>query len=150
LDSILDDFYARYHHAFLHAKGELATNQLLDILSVEAQDVILEFGCGSGATLVKIGSQCRFEELLAVDTSPIMVRRAQQRISLTGLSKRIRVQQLVGSTLPFVDERFNKIYVESVSGVQSDDQLKGSQEELYRVVEFDGTLVFNEMIWTKK
>lgn len=146
---ILDDYFARYNATFLHAKGERATNQLLDILNIEAEDKILEVGCGSGATLVKVASRHRFRQYEAVDVSIKMIYSAKRRLKFTRLFSLVSVNHIANNQLPFEDGTFSKVYVESVLGIQQGAKLADLLNEIFRVLKVNGKLVFNETIWTK-
>lgn len=50
--------------------------------------------------------------------------------------------------LPFEDNFFDSIYVESVLAIQSDENLESLIKELSRVLKPDGKILINEGIWT--
>lgn len=49
--------YSNSNTAFLHPKGKKATNELLKYLECKENKNVLEFGFGTGATLVYVNRQ---------------------------------------------------------------------------------------------
>jgi ubiquinone/menaquinone biosynthesis C-methylase UbiE len=139
-------FYGKINSPFLHAKGEEATEIILDLLKPRTGEKILEIGFGTGATLVKIAARSKGSFLYGVEGSEIMVRKASARMRLCQLNK-IQLGLYSGLFLPFADSSMDKLLVESVFAFQEIDQLKSMLAECFRVLKPGGKFFLNETIW---
>lgn len=142
------NYFGSTNTAYLHARGKVATQKLIEWLDLQSGEKIVEIGFGTGATLVQLASRYKDVALFGYELSELMFRKASKRISFCGLNKRITLQLLqTMNRFPAKDCSFDKIYVESVIGIQEDDHFVNLFKELYRVLKPGGTLVFNETIW---
>ncbi|MFN8348958.1 MAG: class I SAM-dependent methyltransferase [Spirosomataceae bacterium] len=142
------DYLAETHQPYLHAKGEAATELLLKWLDCRPGENVLEFGVGTGGTLVKVAAGYRQTRLWGVDISDKMLRKAGKRLMFCGLFKKVILQKTNGRHLEtFADNFFDKIYIESVLGIQEDATLTGLLAEFGRILKPKGKLVLNETLW---
>ncbi len=142
------EYYAKTSGSFLHARGPIATNKLIDFLEVKSGDKILEFGCGTGATLVRIATNFSQVELVGIDLSKDMLDSAKKRVKFSNLSGKVSLRRVKEvERLPFEDDTFDKVYVESVLGIQENSSLLNSITEIKRVLKKGGKLVMNETLW---
>lgn len=142
------DFYAKKHEAYLHARGAFATNILIEKLDCQPNEKILEIGFGTGATLVRLLSAYRDTEFYGIETSPLMYRKAISRMRFCGIKKRPQLQLIKNPAyLPFADNFFDKIYLESVLAIQEGREMAALLTEIYRALKPAGMLFLNEAIW---
>lgn len=141
------DFSARKGKGYLHPGGKKLTEVLITTLDLFQGARVLEVGCGTGATIVKIAKQYNTESV-AVDFSDSMLRSAKQRAWLNRVSKKITfVKVLSSEILPFEDNYFNVVYAESVLGIVNENELPKLVGEIFRVLKPGGKLVTNDAIW---
>ncbi|CAA0102399.1 Demethylrebeccamycin-D-glucose O-methyltransferase [BD1-7 clade bacterium] len=132
--NILKHFASTYEEG-LHAKGALSTQFLLTELEVQAGNNVLDFGCGSATSLVRLAATYPDCEIYGVDACETMLRSARSRLKFCGLSDVIHLTQIeAAQKLPFNDAFFDCIYIESVLAIQSDDSLPSLLTELSRVL----------------
>ena len=147
LPNILDH-YGHTNSAFLHARGAVATRHLAALLNGQPGEKILEFGFGTGSTTAFMAACFPQTFFYGVDISPIMFQKAGSRLRFCGLEKRCALYLVEkGAPLPFEDGFFDKIYVESVLGMQEGEDLADSIAEIERLLKPGGRLVLNETIW---
>lgn len=131
----------------LHPHSQVATEVLLTHLDLQDGQRILELGCGTGATLLQVAQQKQLW-LDGVDILPEMVEAAQKRIKLAGLRARITVQQVQpGERLPFAAATFDRVYAESVLGIQTAQRISQLFTDIHRVLKPEGLFLANEAIW---
>ncbi|MDI1355445.1 MAG: class I SAM-dependent methyltransferase [bacterium] len=141
-------YYGSINAAFLHAYAEAGTEFLLQELMATDDEIILELGCGTGGTLVKLKSRIPGLQLFGIDGSETMVSRSRSRLRFCGISPGISLQTVnLHNPLPFNDNTFHKIYAESVLGIQAGEQLQVIFCEILRVLKPGGKLVLNETVW---
>jgi ubiquinone/menaquinone biosynthesis C-methylase UbiE len=142
------DHYACIHAPFLHAYGEAGTEFLLRHLNPPADARILEIGFGTGATLCKIASRFRQVNLCGVEASPVMLRKAKNRLAWIGSAARVDLRVLnADATIPFSNNAFDFVYAESVFGIRDENEINKLLEEVKRLLGAGGTLYLNETVW---
>ncbi len=141
-------YYAQTHTAYLHARGAFATRLLAAQLDGRADEKVLEIGFGTGSTTVYMAAAFPQTAFYGVDISPLMFQKASARLRFCGLKKRCSLHLVTpGAALPFEDGFFDKIFVESVLGMQGGEDLAGAVAEIQRLLKPGGKLVLNETIW---
>jgi ubiquinone/menaquinone biosynthesis C-methylase UbiE len=134
---------------YLHPYGIRATEHLIDTLRINNRDRLLEIGCGTGDTMVRILSTYNVT-IDGIDVLPEMVKKAKQRLKITGLSSRGNVFIYDDrEPFPFEDNSYDKIYAESVLGFQNETNLMKLLNESYRVLKRNGLFTANDAIWKK-
>jgi ubiquinone/menaquinone biosynthesis C-methylase UbiE len=142
------DYFAEIHKPFLHAKGELATEHLINWIDCQPGETILEFGVGTGATLIKLLSRYRQTKFYGIDVSDLMIEKTTQRLKFCQLDKQAVIEKLEGVQINNIaDSYFDKIYVESVLGIQDDESLQTIIALFRRILKPSGKLLLNETIW---
>lgn len=144
-DKLLD-FFANIHAEGIHAKGELATKVLISNIELKPKDKVLELGCGTGATILKLSRLYPEVSFYGVDVSEKMVAKAKQRHRFCG-SNNVYIEQLKSLDFPFSEDFFDVIYCESVLAIQEGDNLKQMLSACKRVLKPNGKIIFNETIW---
>ena len=134
---------------FIHAKGEVGTEALLYRMNIQGTEQLLEIGCGTGGTLVKIKSRYPKVNLTGLDISQKMLDKARQRMYWCGLANKIDlVHYAQKSSLP--TDAFDVVYIESVLAILENDQLNEMLPFIKRVLNQDGLLFINETIWLEQ
>jgi ubiquinone/menaquinone biosynthesis C-methylase UbiE len=129
-----------------HMEGRSATDILHTLLHLETAEEVLEVGCGIGDGSVYIAKKynCR---VAAVDISEKMLSWAAQRAGREGVGDRITFQKADIRELPFEDNRFDAVIVESVMAFVEDKM--SAIRELIRVTRPGGYVGLNETYWIK-
>ncbi len=147
MNNILN-YFSKTHTPYLHAYTKKGTELLIEELNLNKNDTILEFGFGSGATLVKIKSIYPSITIYGLDISEMMLKKATSRLKFCGLYKNIELNQIsMPFKFPYSNNFFDKIYIESVLGIVDEQYLNTILIELFRVLKPQGKLVFNETVW---
>ena len=129
-----------------HLGGINATREMAKLCNIVAGMHILDIGCGVGR------SACRLAKMIGckvtgVDLSPRMVAWANERARKEKLTALVEFRQADAQSLPFEDEMFDALIVESVM-VFVPDRPKAMSEFL-RVVKPGGYIGLNESTWLK-
>lgn len=142
------NYFGEIHGAYLHAKGKVASRQLIELLDCQPDEQILEIGFGSGATLAQLAADFRKTKFYGIETSETMFGTAKKRIAFSLLTGSINLK-LVGkeNNIPFNDNFFDKVFAESVLAIQEVENLNQILLEIKRILKPDGTFILNETIW---
>ena len=142
------DYYGKTHASYLHANGKRATQQLINLLNPCPNERILEIGFGTGATLVTLASSYKHTKFFGYELSQNMFQIATRRIAFCFLKNTIKLVLLSQKNkFPDAENTFDKIYIESVLGIQEKEDFKSMLLEIKRVLKPNGVLIFNETIW---
>jgi ubiquinone/menaquinone biosynthesis C-methylase UbiE len=130
-----------------HMGGFEATDELHRLCHVDQASEVLEVGCGIGVGPAYIAKRfgCK---VVAVDISEKMLSWAQKRARREGVGDRITFRQAGISELPFEDDRFDAVIVESVLAFVEDKD--PAIRELIRVTKPGGYIGLNECFWTRE
>jgi SAM-dependent methyltransferase len=130
-----------------HMGGYEATDRLYRLCHLEEAQEVLEVGCGIGVGPAYIVEQfgCR---VVAVDISEKMLSWARQRARREGTVDRITFRRADIRELPFDDDRFDAVIVESVLAFIEDKE--ATIQELVRVTRPGGYVGLNESYWTRE
>jgi ubiquinone/menaquinone biosynthesis C-methylase UbiE len=143
------DHYGKTHSGFLHSYGEVATEFLIEKLDIQPNQNILEIGFGTGATLVKIASRFPKADYFGIELSDQMLEKARSRIKFCSLENKIALKKINSvEELNVFNSKMDKICIESVLGIQEDDNLKKMILKISELLKSQGKLVVNETIWT--
>jgi SAM-dependent methyltransferase len=137
---------ARLGTADIHPGTAAASDALLAALALEDGLAVLEIGCGTGTTLVRV-ARAAGVQLTGFDMLPEMLARAAQRIAAAGLAGRVDLVHGHAKDLPFADESFGRVYCESVIACHSDAVLRRTFAEIRRVLRPGGRFACNEEVW---
>jgi ubiquinone/menaquinone biosynthesis C-methylase UbiE len=141
------NYYGKTHTAYLHPKGKRATILLQEKLDCRKEEKVLEIGFGTGATLVDLASVHKQSTFFGVEVREVMYNKAAKRIRFSRLKNIRLLYNQYPLQLPFEDDFFDKLYVESVLAILEGQQLDQMIGEIRRVLKPGGRIVINEGIW---
>jgi len=133
---------------FFHAYGEKATETLINKLNICGQEKIVEYGYGTGATLVKLKSRYPSIELVGIELSHDMAKTASERIRFCGLNDKIKLLH-TSNKETIKKNSIDIVYVESVLAILQGSILHDTINYLNSILKKNGILVINESIWLK-
>jgi len=126
----------------IHLGGQDATRALLDMCRLDATSQVLDVGCGSGNTACLIAEQYG-SRVYGIDISEIMVAKATERARRQGLMDKVEFRVADAFQLPFEDDWFDVVIVESVLTPLPGDK-KQALAEMMRVARPGGRIGVNE------
>jgi SAM-dependent methyltransferase len=129
-----------------HMGGYAATDTLHRLCHLEQAHAVLEVGCGIGVGPAYI-AKCFDCQVTAVDISDKMLSWAQQRARREGVVERVTFRKADVCELPFDDDSFDAVIVESVLAFVEDKE--SAIRELIRVTKPGGYIGLNESYWTQ-
>ncbi|MBS1637439.1 MAG: methyltransferase domain-containing protein [Bacteroidetes bacterium] len=141
------DHHARKGTAYLHPGGAGGTECMIHELDLKPGMKILEIGCGTGASSVRIAKHFQVQ-YTAADISESMLSSARQRATMEGCQHKIAfVKLLRDGKLPFADHSFDVVFAESVLGIMDETLLPVLLKEISRVLTPTGMFASNDAIW---
>ena len=126
----------------MHPGGAEASNALLDLCNLSSEDHVLDVGCGSGATACSIAEQYG-ARVTGVDISEVMNGRAVKRAIKQGVSELVDFRVADVFHLPFDDESFSAVIVQSVL-IALEGDINAAMGEIIRVLKKGGLIAGNE------
>jgi ubiquinone/menaquinone biosynthesis C-methylase UbiE len=141
-------YFSSTRAGFLHAVGEPATERVLELMNVRDNDNILELGFGTGTTLIKILSRNKKANVHGIERSKLMIDAAKARLKFCGFNDCVDLKCVDSmQTLPYPDNTFDKVIIESVLAIQEENELLFLIRELRRILKPGGRLFANETLW---
>jgi ubiquinone/menaquinone biosynthesis C-methylase UbiE len=134
------DYFASIGGATLHPGGPLTTIEVLHHVALSPDELLLEVGCGTGATtllLLKSGFNIR-----SCDINPRMVAATENRCQKEGYLF-FHPDLASSEQLPYEDNTFRVVLLEAVFGFIKD--FERAFRELKRVLKPNGYLAFVDM-----
>jgi ubiquinone/menaquinone biosynthesis C-methylase UbiE len=126
----------------IHMGGQDATHALLDLCQLDATSRVLDVGCGSGNTACLIAEQYG-SRVHGIDISEVMIDKATERARRQGLLDKVEFRVADAFQIPFEDDWFDVVIVESVLTPLPGDK-KQALMEMLRVVRAGGRIGVNE------
>jgi ubiquinone/menaquinone biosynthesis C-methylase UbiE len=138
------DFVGQFAETFpgIHMGGVEATRRLLMMCNVDKRKKILDVGCGAGYTACLIAEQYG-ARVIGIDISKVMIEKANQRAQQMGLVDRVEFRSADAYQLPFEDDAFDIVLIESVLTPLPGDKYQALQE-MIRVLRPGGWIGANE------
>jgi SAM-dependent methyltransferase len=130
----------------IHPGGAAASMRLIEALAIRSEHTVLEIGCGPGATLVRIAASFG-ARLIGIDLLPEMLAIAKRRVRWCGLRRQVTLMRGDAIALPIADRTCDRIYVESVIGIQGQGAPETILAEIYRALKPGGRCAINEAVW---
>jgi SAM-dependent methyltransferase len=130
-----------------HVGGFAATDELLALCHIEDAREVLNIGCGIGVGVAYIARKfgCR---VVGVDISEKMIEWSRLRAREEKVEDKVELRVANVLDLPFEDNRFDAVIVESVLAFV-DDKPRAIRE-CKRVTKPSGYVGLNESLWTKE
>ena len=126
-----------------HIGSMEATRQLIELAHIEPGQLVLDVGCGAGATPVYVARRLACV-VVGVDLLPEMIQQARRRVP-PELEKSVRFGAADARRLPFPDETFDAVITESLN-VFFEDKVEAIREYA-RVTIRGGYVGMTEMTW---
>jgi len=126
----------------MHMGGMDATQRLVDMCHLDASSRVLDVGCGNGITACLIAKKFG-AHVEGIDISTVMIAKAKERAHRQGLEAKINFRVGDVFDLPFDDQTFDVVLVESVLTPLPGDK-KQALAEMVRVTRAGGRIGVNE------
>ena len=126
----------------IHLGGQEATRALLGMCQPDATSRVLDVGCGPGNTACFIAEQYG-SRVHGINISEVMIAKATGRARRQGLLDKVEFRVADAFQLPFENDLFNVVIVESVLTPLPGDK-KQALTEMVRVVRPGGRIGVNE------
>jgi len=126
----------------MHLGGQDATQALLEMCPLDATSRILDVGCGPGNTACFVAEQYG-ARVHGIDISEVMIAKAKERAQRQGLMDMVEFRVADVFCLPFEDDSFDVVIIESVLTPLPGDK-KQALMEMLRVVRPGGWIGANE------
>jgi ubiquinone/menaquinone biosynthesis C-methylase UbiE len=126
----------------IHLGGQDATQTLLERCHLDASSRVLDVGCGGGNTACFIAGQYG-SDVRGIDLSGVMIAKAKERARRQGLEDVVEFRVADAFDLPFEEDSFDVVIVESVLTTLPGDKRK-ALGEMVRVVRPGGWIGANE------
>ncbi len=129
-----------------HLGGLGATEDLIELCSIDSSSYILDVGCGAGATPCFLAKRvgCR---VVGVDILASMIERSRERAKREGVEDKVEFRVADAQDLPFDDSLFDAVITESVTAFPEEKQK--AVDEYARVTKAGGYVGLNESTWRK-
>jgi ubiquinone/menaquinone biosynthesis C-methylase UbiE len=129
-----------------HFGGLRATDELATLCHIKADKSVLVVGCGIGLTPCHLAKNFGCQ-VVGVDLSEKMVEWSRKRVKRKNVTDRVELRVADAQELPFENERFDAVMIESVNAFIPDKQRAFS--EYVRVIRSGGYVGMNEGTWVK-
>lgn len=126
----------------IHPGGHDATRALLEMCGLDATSRVLDVGCGSGSTACTIAHEYG-SHVYGIDISEVMITKARGRARRQGYSEKLEFRVADVFDLPFEDDWFDVVILESVLTPLPGDKNQ-ALGEIVRVVRPGGRVGVNE------
>jgi ubiquinone/menaquinone biosynthesis C-methylase UbiE len=126
----------------LHPGGQDATQALLEMCRLDATSRVLDVGCGSGNTASLIAEEYG-SQVYGIDISEVMIAKAKERAQRQGLTDKLEFRVADVLDLPFEDDWFDVVILESVLTPLPGDKNQAMME-MVRVLRPGGRVGANE------
>jgi SAM-dependent methyltransferase len=130
-----------------HMGGLEATQELIGLCHIGKDTVVLDVGCGAGATASYLAKTCGCH-VVGVDLREAMVALSEERARKQGVAGLIEFRVADAQDLSFDAATFDAVLCESVATFIEDK--RRVVDEFVRVVKPGGYVGLNEEIWLKE
>ena len=141
------DHLARRGAGSIHPLGRHGTEILIHACRFERGERVLELGCGTGETLVRIAGE-GIVQLTGLDVSSAMVDCARRRCAFCGVQEQIEIQHILKEMeWPVRDGCLDVVFAESVMAILNAESRRHVLSEVLRVLRPGGRFLFSDSIW---
>jgi arsenite methyltransferase len=126
----------------MHMGGLDATQRLVGMCHLDANSRVLDVGCGNGITACLIAEKFG-AHVEGIDISAVMIAKAKEKAHRQGLTAKVTFRVGDAFDLPFDDDTFDVVLVESVLTPLPGDK-KQALAEMVRVTRAGGRIGVNE------
>ncbi|AAX72453.1 TPA: methyltransferase domain-containing protein [Streptococcus pyogenes] len=140
------DFLARLGKKRLRPGGVEATNWLIEQGQFSQDCHVLEVACNRCTTAIELAKTfgCQID---AVDLNPKVVKEAQERVTVEGLTRHITVSQANALSLPFPDNHFDIVINEAMLTMLNAKAKEKALNEYWRVLKPGGRLLTHDVAY---
>lgn len=128
------------HISMRHAM-RLMIDKLGDTLALPENSLVLDAGCGEGATALRIAEKYKLK-VEGIDLLDFNIQSANKRLTKSGLKERVRFSVGDYSKLKFPDNHFDAVY--TLETLVHSPDYKVTLKEFHRVLKQNGKLVLFE------
>jgi ubiquinone/menaquinone biosynthesis C-methylase UbiE len=128
----------------VHMGGLAATEELLEMCQLDENSEVLDVGCGTGFTACRIATHYG-SRVVGVDISEKMVTSAKKRTKKEDLKEKVEFRVVDASKLPFNDDSFDVVIMESVLNILPSDKITQVLSEVSRATRLHGRVGINEV-----
>jgi ubiquinone/menaquinone biosynthesis C-methylase UbiE len=147
LDEARDYFEFLAHLGLTKHLGSMeATRELIDLCHIGPGQLVLDIGCGVGATPAYLARELGCQ-VVGVDLLESMIQQSQERARVEGVGGQIALAVADAGRLPFADGLFDAVIMESLNVFFDDRQ--AAMREYVRVTRAGGHVGITEMTWLK-
>jgi ubiquinone/menaquinone biosynthesis C-methylase UbiE len=140
-------YLARIESADIHPGGASASRALVRALDLSPGMSVLEVGCGTGRTLLRLVGEADVD-LIGIDAMPEMLQAAEARLRRAGVSDRVRLlQSPPGRAFPLPPNSVDRVVGESVVCWQIADDARALLGDMAAVLRPGGRCVLVEAVW---
>lgn len=134
------------YFATKHTGGQKSTKELIELCHISKGNYVLDVGCGIGTTVCLLAKNygCR---VVGIDLSEKMIEWSKKRAKKEGVEDNVEFRVADAQNLPFEDDIFDAVIVESVNAFVNDKQK--AVNEYVRVTKPGGYVGLNEATWIK-
>lgn len=143
-DSIAPEYDRLNHILSLNADKIWRRRSIKQLISVTKPQKVLDIACGTGDFSLQIAVQSHPDTLVTgLDLSRGMLDVMEKKISVAGLSNKVKTIQGNCETLPFDDNVFDVVTI--AFGIRNVERRKAALTEILRVLRPGGTLLILEL-----
>lgn len=116
------------------------------LAEIKEGDTVLEVACGTGRATTRIAERVgKNGQVHALDLTPGMLRRAEQRLQKAGMSDRVHFTLGDARRLPFADETFDAVFNAYMFDLIDLNEMQAIVDEFKRVLKPGGSIILVNM-----
>lgn len=120
-----------------------AVKRLKKSLADVSTPKILDVACGTADSTVQIAKSIEYAEIYGIDISDGMLKIGEEKVAKLGLQNRITFSKSAAENIDYQDNTFDAAFV--AFGVRNFSDRKKGLQEIFRVLQPNGTLIILEL-----